>query len=238
MKLMATPNHSTQVDAVIRHIRTLLDSGRLFPGDRLPAERKIAEQLGVSRSNVRTALQKLEFYGIVKTYPQSGTIVAQHTVQVLEGLISDMMKIDGFDFYSLVYVRVLLEVEAIRLCAMNRTEEDIESIRTALEEFDRYADTDRRIEKDFAFHSAIAQAAHNPVIASLLLVITPDVLNYYLKYQVCTVPIDVVQKEHHAMLDSIIARDPDGAEKNLRTHLAMISAFAEETKAREFSENS
>ena len=99
-----------------------------------------------------------------------------------------------------------------------------------MEEFDRYADTGRRIEKDFAFHSAIAQAAHNPVIASLLLVITPDVLNYYLKYQVCTVPIDVVQKEHHAMLDSIIARDPDGAEKNLRTHLAMISAFAEQTK--------
>ena len=105
---------STQVDTVIRHIRSLLDSGRLFPGDRLPAERKIAEQLGVSRANVRTALQKLEFYGIVKTYPQSGTVVAQHTVQVLE-------------------------VEAIRLCAMNRTEEDIESIRQALEEFDRYA---------------------------------------------------------------------------------------------------
>ena len=58
---MSSSTNSPQVDTVINHIRTLLDSGRLFPGDRLPAERKMSEQLGVSRAHVRTAFQKLEF---------------------------------------------------------------------------------------------------------------------------------------------------------------------------------
>ena len=180
---MANSTHSSQVQTVLTYIRNQIDSGRLQPGDRLPAERRLAEQLGVGRAYVRTAFQKLEFYGIVKTYPQSGTVIAEHTAQVLEGLISDVLQIDGFDFYSLVHVRVLLEVEAVRLCALNRTEEDLAYIMESLADFERYAETDRRIEKDFAFHNAIARGGHNPVIASLLLVITPDVLDYYLKYK-------------------------------------------------------
>ncbi len=167
---------------------------------------------------MRTAFQKLEFYGIVKTYPQSGTVIAEHTAQVLEGLISDVLQIDGFDFYSLVHVRVLLEVEAVRLCALNRTEEDLAYIMESLDDFERYAETDRRIEKDFAFHNAIARGGHNPVIASLLLVITPDVL-------------DVVCTEHRKMLEHIVSRDADAAEAEIRRHLAGIIEFAGQKKS-------
>ena len=227
---MPSSTNAPQVEVVLNHIRTLIDSGRLFPGDRLPAERRMSEQLGVSRAHVRTAYQKLEIYVVVKTYPQSGTIVAEHTVQVLEGLIGDLLKIEGFDFYSLVYVRVLLEVEAIRLSAINRNEEDIELMKAACIEFDEYADSDRRVEKDFAFHKAVARGAHNPVISSLLLVITPDVLTYYLKYQICANPKEEVINEHRRMLECIIAQDPVGAEMCIREHLASIMAFAEERK--------
>ncbi|MGM9762813.1 MAG: FadR/GntR family transcriptional regulator [Candidatus Cryptobacteroides sp.] len=218
--------HSPQVDVVISYIRNLLDSGELKPGDRLPAERRMAELLGVSRANVRTAFQKLEFYGIVRTYPQSGTVVAQQTVQMLEGLIADMLQIDSYDFHSLAYVRVLLEVEAIRLCAEKRTDNDIAAIKYALEECDRYFDTDQQVEKDFAFHQAIARGAHNPVIASLLLIITPDVLAYYRKYNVCRTPKSIVSAEHHEMLAAIINKDTATGEKVLRHHLAGIMAFS------------
>ena len=227
---MASSTHSPQVEVVINHISSLLNSGRLFPGDRLPAERKLSEQLGVSRIHVRTAFQKLEFYGIVKTYPQSGTVIAEHNVQVLEGMIRDLLKIDGFDFYSLVYVRVLLEVEAIRLSAKMRTEDDIARMKAACDEFKLHADSDRRVEKDFAFHQAVVHGAHNPVISSLLLVITPDVLTYYLKYQVCSTPNEDVIKEHCRMLECIINQDQDGAERCVREHLASIMEFADSVK--------
>lgn len=228
MRLMPNSTHSPQVETVIRHIRALLDSGRLLPGDRLPAERRMADQLGVSRAHVRTAFQKLEFYGIVKTYPQSGTVVAEQTVQVLEGLISDMLQIDSYDFESLVHVRVLLEVEAIRMSAQRRTDKDIAAMRYALDECDKYFGTERQVEKDFTFHQAIARGAHNPVIASLLLVITPDVLSYYRKYNVCRTPGDIVSAEHHEMLRCVEAQDTDGAEAILRAHFKGIIEFSKE----------
>ena len=95
------------------------------PGERLPAERRLADMLGVGRAHVRAAFQKLEFYGIVQTFPQSGTVVAQEKMQVLERMITDALQIRQYDFASLVYVRVLLEIEAIKLCARNRTAEDL-----------------------------------------------------------------------------------------------------------------
>ena len=60
------------VEIIIRQIRNLISSGQLKSGDRLPPERKLAEKLGVGRSHIRDAIRKLEFYGILKTLPQSG----------------------------------------------------------------------------------------------------------------------------------------------------------------------
>lgn len=227
---MTNCTHSKEVAAVIDHVRGLLDSGRIRPGDRLPAERRLAEQLGVGRAYVRTAFQKLEFYGIVRTFPQSGTVVANQTVQVLESLISDMLQIDNYDFSSLVRVRVLLEVEAIRLCAENRNDNDIALMKAALEDCDNSLETDRRVEKDFAYHQTIARSSHNPVIASLLLVITPDVLSYYFKYKVCDTPADIVRQEHHDMLRYIVEQKPDKAEEMLRKHLEGVCRLANEQK--------
>ena len=175
-------NHSPnikQVETVLKYIKEQLYSGSLQPGQRLPAERRLAEMLGVGRAHVRAAFQKLEFYGIVQTFPQSGTVVAQEKMQVLERLITDALQIEQYDFASLVYVRVLLELEAVRLCARNRTPEDLENIEQALLECEAKFYTDERVSKDFAYHQALARGAHNPVIASMLLVITPDVLRYY-----------------------------------------------------------
>lgn len=105
---------------------------------------------------MRAAFQKLEFYGIVQTFPQSGTVVAQEKMQVLERLITDALQIEQYDFASLVYVRVLLELEAVRLCARNRTPEDLENIEQALLECEAKFYTDERVSKDFAYHQALA----------------------------------------------------------------------------------
>ena len=66
-----------------------------------------------------------------------------------------------------VYVRVLLEIEAIKLCARNRTAEDLENIERALEECEAKFYTEERVSKDFAYHQALARGAHNPVIAAM-----------------------------------------------------------------------
>ena len=67
-------------------------------------------------------------------------------------MITDALKISRYDFSSLVYVRVLLEIEVCKLCAVNHTEEDLKNIENTLVELEEKFDTDLRVEKDFAFH--------------------------------------------------------------------------------------
>lgn len=216
-----------QVETVLKYIKEQLYSGQLQPGERLPAERRLAEQLRVGRAHVRAALQKLEFYGIVQTFPQSGTVVAQEKMQVLERMITDALQIEQYDFASLVYVRELLEAEAVKLCARNRTEEDLAAIEAALKDCEEKFYTDERVSKDFAYHQALARGAHNPVIASLLLVITPDVLRYYQRYRVCTVPSEEVSFEHRELLRCVREQDEQGAVEMLHRHLRSLREFAE-----------
>ena len=113
--------NSQPVKLVIEHIKKQIAERQILPGERLPSERKLSELLKVSRSHVREALQKMELYGIVKTYPQSGTVVSEFSKDQLDTMITDALKISRYDFSSLVYVRVLLEIEVCKLCAVNRT---------------------------------------------------------------------------------------------------------------------
>lgn len=219
--------NSHQVDTVLKYIKEELYSGHFQPGERLPSERRLAEKLHVSRVHVRTALQKLEFYGVVQIYPQSGAVVAPEKLHILERLITDVLQIEQYDFASLVHVRVLLELESVRLCACNRTEEDLQAIEAALSEFEAKVDTDNRESTDFAYHQAISRGAHNPVIASLLLVITPDILRYYMRHRICAVPQEEVMFEHRELLRYIREQDEAGAMAMLRRHLSRLLSFVE-----------
>lgn len=215
-----------QVETVLKYIKEQLYSGRLQPGERLPAERRLAEKLGVGRAHVRAAFQKLEFYGIVQTFPQSGTVVAQEKMQILERMITDALQIEQYDFASLVYVRILLEIEAIRLSARNRTVDDLVAMEEALKECEEKFYTDERVSKDFAYHQALVRGGHNPVIASLLLVITPDVLRYYQRYRVCSVPSEEVCFEHRELLRFVREQNEEAAAEMLRHHFKSLREFA------------
>ena len=63
------------VDKIINQIKQLISSGQLKPGDKLPSERMLSERFGIGRTNVRDAIRKLEFYGILKTLPLCGSVL-------------------------------------------------------------------------------------------------------------------------------------------------------------------
>ncbi|MCH5215177.1 MAG: FadR family transcriptional regulator [Muribaculaceae bacterium] len=198
-------NHDN-TDKVINFIKEALDSRKLLPGDRLPAERKLSEQLGVSRTTVRQSLQKLELYGIVRTMPQSGTFVSSFPKKQLNLLINNAIEVGRYDFDSLMSVRVLLEAEALRLCALNHTEQDLDNIVAAFTDFEQNLNTDRRQEADFNFHLTISKGARNPVIHSMLLSIIPDTLRYYEKLHLCRSVELRTRAEHREMIDYISSK--------------------------------
>lgn len=207
------------VEKVVSFIKKGIEDHIFSPGDRLPSERKLAESLCVSRPHVRRAFQKLETYGIVQTFPQSGTVVSPFNKDQLDGLVQDALKEEKYDFFSLVYVRVLLEIEACKLAAVYRTDEDIARAEAALRDLELCKDPDDRVQKDFSFHHAIAECSHNPVIVSLLLIITPDIMTYYHKYRFCSVPERIVSTEHREFIMNIKNGEVDSMRELVLRHL-------------------
>ena len=210
---------------VITKIKELISTGVLKPGDRLPAERKLAEDFNVGRTQVREALHKLEFYGIIKTLPQSGSVINGLDINTLDGLISDVINLQDYDFYSLVETRLVLETNTIRLCAERWSEDDMKKLQSAHDNFVKNFDTPDRVSHDFAFHRAIAEASHNPVFKAMLMIVTPDIMTIYQRDRICA-PNPFVVEEHTQMLAAIKARDGETAATIMAQHLQGVVDFA------------
>ncbi len=220
------------VDKIINQIRGLITSGQLKPGDRLPSERKLSEKLGVGRTHLREARRKLEFYGLLKTLPQSGTVVSGLGMPALEGLITDVLNIQGRDFRSLVETRVILETNIVQLAAENRTNQDIIEIENALHTHRRKIELEEdAVEEDLLFHLKVAEASKNSVLTSLMLIITPDIMQYFKKHNVCGEGrAGLAVKQHEQLLQFIIDRDPEKAGQAIKEHLKDISEYVKTVK--------
>ena len=215
------------VDVIIRQIKELVISGQLKPGDKLPPERKLSEQMAVGRTHVREALRKLEFYGILKTRPQSGTYVASIGVSALESLIADVLKIDSPSFVSLVETRVLLEEATIRLACERRTEEDILQLEQSLNAYLEKANRGiKAVEEDLLFHLTIAEASKNKVLKSLLLIIIPDIISNYSVFKVCDTISNKSLNEHIQLFECVKDRAAEKGAAVMKEHLKGVSEFA------------
>ncbi len=216
------------VDKIIRQIRTLITSGELKPGDKLPPERKLSDKFGIGRSVVRDAIRKLEFYGIVKTQPQSGTIIEGMGIVALEGLITDVLNIEESDFASLVETRLLLEIESAGKAAERRTVDDLVVLESTLKAYEeKVAQGSLAVEEDLLFHIKIAEASGNSVLKSLMLIITPDIVKSFTKLNVCNDDrTQATLDEHREILNQIIDQNPEGAQRAMRKHLMDIFEFS------------
>jgi len=220
-------NGIAPMDKVISKIKDMINSGILKPGDRLPAERKMAADFGFGRTHVREALHKLEFYGIVKTLPQSGSVINGLDIKTLDGLISDVLNLQSYDFFSLVETRLVLEVNSVRLCAERWNEKDMEALEKAHSNYMKNINSPIKVSYDFAFHRAIAEASHNPVFKAMLLIVIPDIMTIYEKERICATNT-VAGEEHELILNALKNRDGDLAASLMTRHMQGVVDFAKE----------
>lgn len=211
-------------DLIMKQIRNLLGSGALKAGDRLPSERELAAQLGVGRGHVRQALRKLEFYGILQTIPQSGTVVGSLGASALERLVSNLLDLDGDDIKALTETRGILELHSAELAAQRASRAGIGEIKAALEAFRAEVEAGRTgLEEDLLFHLAIAKAAQNPIMTSLIGLMTPDIIRLHKAARVCEAGrAGIALIEHEKIFKAIAARDPKAASRAMSEHVRMI----------------
>lgn len=212
---------------IISEIKTLINVKNLEPGEKLPSERLLAERIGVTRGSIRNAIQKLEFYGLLKSMPQSGTFISNLGRAALNGMIDQIINIPEPDFKSLVETRIFLEIKSVRFAAQRHTSEDLEHIEQALENYQsKTLACEESVEEDLLFHLAIAQASHNPSLNQLMLSITPQIITDFEKYHVCKSDMALnAIKEHEAIVDAIRTKDPDQAELMMKEHFSVLYQY-------------
>jgi len=212
---------------IISKIRDLINLKNLEPGDKLPSERSLSEKFGVTRSNVRDAIQKLEHYGLLKSMPQSGTFVANIGVIAMNGMIEDILRLEEPDFKSLVETRILLELKTARLAALRRTKEDLVQMREALDAYTaKVLNGENAVQEDLLFHLAIAKACGNSTMNTFMLIITPEIITNFEKYHVCDKNQPVIGiKEHEAIYEAIKKQDTEEAKQKMKDHFKELYKY-------------
>ncbi|MFK7747450.1 MAG: FadR/GntR family transcriptional regulator [Kordia sp.] len=212
---------------IISKIRDLINLKNLEPGDKLPSERMLSEKFEVTRSNVREAIQKLEFYGLLNSIPQSGTFVANIGVTAMNGMIEDILRLEEPDFKSLVETRILLELKTARLAALRRTDEDLLKMKQALDAYTKKVlNGEDAVQEDLLFHLAIAKACGNSTMNTFMLIITPEIITNFEKYHVCDKNLAQSGiREHQEIFDAIKDQKPQLAKQKMKEHFKILYQY-------------
>ncbi|MGE4250253.1 MAG: FadR/GntR family transcriptional regulator [Parvibaculaceae bacterium] len=208
-------NRVSVVETVTERILSLISSGQVKPGERLPSEHSLAALLGVGRSSIREALRSLAIIGVVESQSGRGTVVLSPSVagKDIKAAITEWGLIDIFE------VRLLLETDAAERAAQRAGDDDVQAIADAAHAVEkRIAAGKAYFSENVRFHLKIAEASHNPVLAySLNSIIgnlrdVRELATMHLRSQ------DDIE-DHARILAAIRARDASAAGKAMREHL-------------------
>ncbi len=212
-------------EAVSDQIREQIEAGALRPGDKLPSERELATQFGVSRNAVREALRILESAGVLELQKGAtgGAFILEGDGSNISQSISDMMALKRISLRHLTESRVELMNVILKLACANADETDfalleknIEKTRVAIDNKDR----DKQLELNAEFYSIIAQATKNPIYTLLVAPIS-EVVRRFVKEAGVRATIEVVHTREE-LLRLMRARDTDRA-------IALLTEYLETT---------
>jgi GntR family transcriptional repressor for pyruvate dehydrogenase complex len=213
---------------VVSYVRDLIDRGRLRPGDRLPAERELAMQLGVSRPSVRAGLQALAALGVVQSRHGSGTYIPAGPPALGSDALSFLAALHGFTREEMYEARRILEVGAAGLAAERATAEQVASL--AEEVANLFASLQQPhafLVHDIDFHKAVGAASGNPIVASLMEMVSA----LYFEQRRETAErasgdnLRGAAEAHRRIFQAIRARDADAARSAMNQHLLEALQF-------------
>jgi GntR family transcriptional repressor for pyruvate dehydrogenase complex len=159
----------TAYQAAADQLRKAILESELSPGDTLPSERDLSQQLRVGRSTVREALRQLHAEGLVESPRRTSPMRIADPADKLPGLIVQVTKVRHLSLENLLEARRAIESRALELAARSPDSERLMFARKALEEMEHSATTAAEFhDSDFAFHLALVESAGHPLLGLLL----------------------------------------------------------------------
>jgi len=228
-------------DRVCARIERLIVDGVFKTGQLLPSERRLTAKLGVSRTALREGLKLLRARGIIDTVQGRGSQVAQLSAPAADSPLLHLFSSQPRTLYDLLEVRALLEGESARLAALRGTEADFvlisRSYQALLDAQDQALEPAAQARLDHAFHLAICEASHNPVLVQtlgslnglLLNSVFASVNNLYHR----PLPKRQIDRQHARLYHAVTGRLPERARKAALAHIQGIAQNLQEIEDEE-----
>lgn len=211
-------------EQLVEQLMDFIESAQLGPGDTLPAERDLAERLGVSRATLAQALVALEVLGVVDVQHGTGAVLVYrpNVPSVLKGLREHRNRLP-----EIVEARSTLEVKLAELAAARRTDADMKAIDKALDVMaEEVASGAKGAHGDELFHQAITAAAHSGVLAQLMNFIAEMILETRLESLGQPGRPEQSLASHRKIADAVRARDSEAAAAAMLDHITLVSDVA------------
>ena len=216
--------HTKVSDEIVNQVKNQISEGILKPGDRLPPERELVKEFGVSRPSLREALNTLVAMGFLEIKGKR-TFIKSLASESVQNPLSLLIKADTQKIFDLIEVRKAIEVWGAFLAAQRATEEDIKQLEHITEEMKKAFEEGRSWEKqDADFHLGIAQATHNTIQTHMM-----STIYDLLRESVGTVfkdrsKVKKLLDHHYRIFSAIKNHSPDKARERTLEHLNYVDS--------------
>jgi GntR family transcriptional repressor for pyruvate dehydrogenase complex len=217
---LATVEIPSTRDRVVDHVRRRLESGDLHAGDRLPSERDLALELGVSRPSVRSGLEALEAMGVVVSRRGAGTFISDGPPTLGTEPLSLLATLHGFTPNEMFEARMVLEVGVVGLAALHATPEQLATLAEEVTEmFASLEDPTAFLVHDVRFHRSVAVGCGNRVLAALMEMVSAQF--YELRKETVSLARDLRESAemHRRIYRAIRAHEVEVARAAMAEHL-------------------
>ena len=216
---------------VIDHFKKKIIDGELRPGEKLPPEREIAEQLNVSRNSVREAIRIMDMTGVIASQQGSGNYITCEFQKSLAETMTMMFAMDQIDYKQISQIRQALERLALSLAVTQAADEQIKEMENLVEELDQSTDDEKNVALDKKIHFTLAQASGNVLVLDFLEACS-GVIDMFIK----DVREEILRTEdhkdrlnqcHRKLVEALKEKDEVKGLEALDEHFAMINQILE-----------
>ncbi|MGW2017704.1 FadR/GntR family transcriptional regulator [Streptomyces sp. NPDC001927] len=222
-----TPARGTVTQRAIDQIKAMISGGELHPGDRLPTERDLAAQLGLSRSSMREAISALTVIGVLEARHGSGIYVSRLGADdLLEtfGVVADLSR--GEQLVELLQVRRVLESTATALAAARIDQDQLAVVTGHLRAMEEADDPEEILAHDLAFHRAVNAASGNETMAAILEGLSTRTFRARVwRGYAEEGAFERTRREHAAIHRALVARDPEAARAAAAAHVGEVEEW-------------
>lgn len=223
---MFTPIKNAKIyEQVIEQIKEMIRNGTLKKGDKLPSERELTVELGVSRSSIREALRSLEIIGLLESRQGEGNFIRNSFDEALIEPLSIMFMLNESSPLQIFELRQLLEIEIAKLAATKIKKEQITDLTKMIKDMRKTQDEEEKVKLDKQFHYLIANASGNNLIINILFAIS-CIMDRFIKEARRTILLDekeeIIHIQHSDILTALESGDENMASKAMKEHMDLI----------------